>query len=186
MFNKYSHVTILQSLFVPINIDGAVDAASGRCIMHTKKFGITLKSVKRFLELGANLNIIRILEQSHPADIAHLFRHLSTEEKKKLFRIVRSGESLAAQVLSEMGEDHWAELVADLDSQEASEIVQEMESDDAADLLAIFEEEKAREIIHLMQVDGLYGELRDAVQIVVHDPCSRGICRHEILAGRNG
>ena len=28
--------------------------------MHTKKFGITLKSVKRFLELGANLNIIRI------------------------------------------------------------------------------------------------------------------------------
>ncbi|MDX1764404.1 MAG: CBS domain-containing protein, partial [bacterium] len=128
--------------------------------MHTKKFGITLKSVKRFLELGANLNIIRILEQSHPADIAHLFRHLSTEEKKKLFRIVRSSESLAAQVLSEMGEDHWSELVADLDAQEASGIVQEMESDDAADLLAMFEEKKVREIIQLMQDEEAASEVK--------------------------
>jgi magnesium transporter len=119
--------------------------------MHTKKFDITLKSVKRYLERDANLNIIRILEQTHPADIAHLFRHLSKEEKKKLFVIVRANEELAAAVLSEAEELLWDELVSDLDPKETSEIIQEMDSDDAADLLGSLEEAKVQEILKLMK-----------------------------------
>ncbi len=119
--------------------------------MHTKKFDITLRSIRRYLERNANLNILRILEQTHPADIAHLFRHISSEEKKKLFNIVRANEILAADVVSEMGEALWDELVVGLNPQETSEIVQEMESDDAADLLGSLEEEKAQEILDLMK-----------------------------------
>lgn len=119
--------------------------------MHTKRFDITLRSVKRFLDRNANLNIIRILEKTHPADIAHLFRHLPKDENKKLFLIVRANETLAGEVVSEMGEPLWEELIADLDPKETSEIVQEMDSDDAADLLGILEEEKAREILDLME-----------------------------------
>ncbi len=128
--------------------------------MHTKKFDITLKSVKRYLERNANLNIIRILDKTHPADIAHLFRHLSIEDRKKLFLIVRANDTLAADVLSEMGEPQWDELVADLDAQAASEIVQEMESDVAADLLGILEEDKAQEILKLMTDDEGAREVR--------------------------
>ncbi len=119
--------------------------------MHTKKFDITLKSVKRYLERNANLNIIRILEKTHPADIAHLFRHLSANEKKKLFLIVRANETMAAETISEMGEGLWEELVSGLDPKETSEIVQEMDSDDAADLLGTLEKEKAREVLKLMR-----------------------------------
>jgi magnesium transporter len=119
--------------------------------MHTKKFDITLRSVKRLLDRKANLNILNILEKTHPADIAHLFRHLSEDEKKKLFIIVRANETMAAEVVSEMGEPLWEELIRDLDPKETSEIVQEMDSDDAADLLGILEEDKAREILHLME-----------------------------------
>ncbi len=119
--------------------------------MHTKKFDITLRSVKRLLDRKANLNILNILEKTHPADIAHLFRHLTEDEKKKLFIIVRANETMAAEVVSEMGEPLWEELIRDLDPKETSEIVQEMDSDDAADLLGILEEEKAREILHLME-----------------------------------
>lgn len=119
--------------------------------MHTKKFDITLKSVKKLLDRNANLNILRILEKSHPADIAHLFRHVSREERKKLFLIVRANESTAAEVLSEMGESLWDELIRDLDPKETSEIIQEMDSDDAADLLGSMEEEKAREVLALME-----------------------------------
>jgi magnesium transporter len=119
--------------------------------MHTKKFDITLKSVKRFLDRNANLNILRILDKSHPADIAHLFRHLSRDERKKLFFVVRANESMASEVVSEMGEPLWDELMRDLDPKETSEIVQGMDSDDAADLLGRMEEEKVREILALMK-----------------------------------
>jgi magnesium transporter len=148
--------------------------------MHTKKFDITLKSVKRFLERDANLNIIRILEQTHPADIAHLLRHLTTDEKKKLFRIIRSSESLAADVLSEMGEELWEELVSDLDPQETSEIVQEMESDVAADLLGSLEEEKAREILDLMEDEETASEVEKLLDY--EEDTAGGIMNPEVVA----
>lgn len=120
-------------------------------MVHTKKFEITLRSVKKFLDMNANLNIIRILEKAHPADIAHLFSHLSDEEEKKLFSILRTDESRAAEVLSEIGEPFWSDLIEDLNPEETSGIVQEMDSDDAADLLRSLEEEKAEKILALLK-----------------------------------
>jgi magnesium transporter len=148
--------------------------------MHTKKFEITLKTVKRFLDRNANLNIIKILEKSHPADIAHLFRHLSMDEKKKLFLIVRATETMAAEVLSEMGEPLWDELVGDLNPKEASEIVQEMESDDAADFLGSLEEEKAREILSLMEDEEGASEVEKLLDY--EEDTAGGIMNPEVFA----
>ena len=141
--------------------------------MHSRKFEVTLRSVKRFLERDANLNVLRILEKTHPADVAHLFRHLSGEQKKKLFRIVKADERLAAEVLTEMGEALWGDLVKEMDPQETSEIVQEMDSDDAADFLGSLEEDKARQVLALMRREDRDGS-REVERLLDYDRDTAG------------
>jgi len=92
---------------------------------------------------------LKLLQKTHPADIAWVFRHLSPGERKKVFNTIAQTE-MVGDFLSEVDEAIMLDLVQDLTPEFMVAVMSEMASDDVADLLEALPEENANEIRQLM------------------------------------
>ncbi|MBQ4492175.1 MAG: magnesium transporter, partial [Deltaproteobacteria bacterium] len=68
-----------------------------------QKLQILLDTTKKLIRRGASPNLTKVVEKTHPADIAALFNYLDPKEQGALFGLIRKAET-AAYVLSEI--DH--------------------------------------------------------------------------------
>ena len=91
----------------------------------------------------------RIIQKTHPADIAHLFEHFNEREQRAIFDLVDDSEK-AAEVLSEIDKASSAQLLEGMDTQRITEILQAMSSDDRAYFISDLPEDLAEEILTLM------------------------------------
>lgn len=86
------------------------------------------------------------LEDYHENDIADVLEELSSEERKKLYRIL--GKETVSEIFTYL-ED--VEIyINELDSEVAADIIESMDADDAVDVLDELEEEKSQELIELL------------------------------------
>ncbi len=111
---------------------------------------VMLEAVKRLIRRDARHNISRLLNKSHPADVAYLFRELDSRERQFLFRLIEDKET-AATVISELDPEVGAELLAQLGKEEITGVLEEMAYDDAVDLIQNLPEELAEVILQEMQ-----------------------------------
>ena len=85
------------------------------------------------------------LEDYHCNDIAAVFSELTAQERKKIFRAVKS--DMLAEIFEYFEEDEAAEYLNEMDIKKAASIVSEMEPDTAANVLHHIEKEKRTLII---------------------------------------
>ncbi len=95
---------------------------------------VLLDTIRRLQRRNAVERLMKLVNKTHPADIAWVFRHLSPEERKDIFNIVAQTR-LVGDFLSELDESIMLELVEDLTPKFMAAVIREMASDDAADLL---------------------------------------------------
>ena len=93
------------------------------------------QTVERLLRRDATMNLIKILNKTHPADVAHLFKHLSERSARTVFDLLPDVET-SAEVVSEMDEAFRTEFLQGVDAERLAEILSAMADDDAADILA--------------------------------------------------
>jgi len=110
---------------------------------------VLMDTVRRLNRRGAVAHLLKLLQKTHPADMAWVFRHLAPEERKKIFNIIAQTESVG-EFLSEVDQAIMLELVQDLTPKFMVAVIAEMASDDVADLLEALPEETANEIRKLM------------------------------------
>jgi magnesium transporter len=110
---------------------------------------VLLDTVRRLNRRGAVAHLLKLLQKTHPADMAWVFRHLSPAERKKVFNIIAQTE-MVGDFLSEVDQAIMLELVQDLTPKFMVAVISEMASDDVADLLEALPEEMANEIRQLM------------------------------------
>jgi len=110
---------------------------------------VLLDTVRRLNRRGAVAHLLKLLLNTHPADMAWVFRHLAPEDRKKVFNIITQTE-MVGDFLSEVDEAIMLDLVEDLTPKFMVAVMSEMASDDVADLLEALPEEKANEIRQLM------------------------------------
>jgi magnesium transporter len=111
---------------------------------------VILDSVRRLNRRGAVAHLLKLLDKTHPADMAWVFRHLSPVERKDIFNIIAQTD-LVGEFLSEVDQSIMLELVQDLTPKFMVAVVSEMASDDVADLLEALPEDMANEIRRLME-----------------------------------
>lgn len=111
---------------------------------------LLLDTFKRLHRRGAVENLSKLINKTHPADVAWIFRHLNQPERKYIFTIITQTE-MVGEFLSELDQAIMLELVEELTPQFIAAIVSEMSSDDVADLFEVLPEEKANEIRKLME-----------------------------------
>ena len=117
--------------------------------MNERGYQLLQDTVERLLRRHATKNLTKILNKTHPADIAHLFRLLNDRSARQLFEILPEVES-APLILSEMEPRVRIDFFHFVDLKRAAEILSDMAYDDAADLLGDLPQELRDQILALM------------------------------------
>lgn len=120
--------------------------------MLDRRVQLRLEAIRRLMRKGAVANLRRIVEKTHPADLAAVFQELNDLEQGRLFPILVQGE-IAGDVLSELEPEALQVLAEALTDEELAEILVTMESDDAADLLSLLPEERRGGILAAMNLE---------------------------------
>ncbi len=111
---------------------------------------VLLDTFRRLNRRGAVGHLLKLLSKTHPADVAWVFRHLTSSERKSIFNIIAQTDTVG-EFLSELDEAIMLALVEDLTPKYMVAVISEMASDDVADLLEALPEEMANEIRRLME-----------------------------------
>ena len=106
-------------------------------------------TVERLLRRNATRNLINILNKTHPADIAYLFKLLTDRSARSLFKLLPNVRH-AGEILSEMDRHYRNEFLQHVDIGRFAAIFAQMAMDDAADFLADLPDELRDRILELM------------------------------------
>jgi magnesium transporter len=117
-----------------------------------RRIDLVLDSVKRLLRIGANANLLNLLQKQHPADLAQIFSELPDKDREAAFSLLaeRNGR-LAMEAISELGPEAGAALLATRSAEEIAKLAQEIPSDDAAALIDYLPEELSAAVLDLMR-----------------------------------
>lgn len=106
---------------------------------------VLLDMIRRLNRRSASGHLLKLIDKTHPADMAWVFRHLNEEERSKIFNIIAQTK-VVGEFLSELDDALLIELVQELTPQYLATIIGAIPSDDAVDILEIIPEELADEI----------------------------------------
>ncbi len=110
---------------------------------------VLLDTIRRLNRRNAKDRLLKIIEKTHPADIAWVFRHLTPHERSHVFSIITQTSQIG-EFLSELDRTFMLELVVNLTPLYLAGVVEGMSPDDAADILAYLPDDFAAEIRKLM------------------------------------
>lgn len=117
-----------------------------------RRIELILESVRRLLRVGANANLLNLVQKQHPADLAQIFTDLPEKERHAVFNIlVEKHGKLAMEVLSELGPETGSELLALRPAEEIARLAQEIPSDDAARLIDHLPEDLQAAVLELIR-----------------------------------
>ncbi len=138
-----------------------------------------ISQLSQQIEQKANLELIRIISEYHPADIAEMMAQLDSDEAKYLFMLL-DGE-LAADVLIEIPENDWNSFLKLLPADViAHRFIEYMESDDAADVMAELDEDLQDEVLQQMDDKEQAGDIADLLEY--DEDTAGGIMATELVA----
>ena len=120
--------------------------------MNERGYQLLQETIERLLRRNAYFHLSRVLNKTHPADIAHLLTLLNDRSARSVFEHLPEKE-IAANVLSELEPGFRSGFLQELEVNRLAEILAVMADDDAADLLADLPEERRQEILGLLSAE---------------------------------
>lgn len=105
----------------------------------------TIEDLRELIEQKADMFILNILVNLHPADIAEILRYFNEDERRYIFGLLP--KEIASEVLTELDQPLIDELLEDLNPKEISEVLTEMDSDDATDIISELPEQLAEDVL---------------------------------------
>jgi len=121
---------------------------------------ILLDTIKRLLRRRASAHLHKVVNKTHAADLAVVFRFLTLREQEAIFNLMDDVEH-EAMLFSEMEEEILIKLIEDMPAEKIAGILEQMPKDDVADLLGKLSDDRAKALLDLMakeeseEVEGL-------------------------------
>ena len=137
--------------------------------MRNNEVILLVDTYRKLHRRGAKVNLINIIDKTHPADLALLFRSFTQHERIYFFSLIKSYEK-KAEVLSEADDNIIVEILASLKRDEVIHIFREMDYDDETSILRLLPEEEQQELIKLMKDD----ESREVEALMEYDEETAG------------
>lgn len=122
-----------------------------------------IEQLKSFIENNNREEVVAIMEELHPADIAELMEDLNMEEAKYIYLLLE-GEK-ASDVLIEIDEADRKRFLKVLPPEViASKFIEHMDSDDAADIVAELDEDLQQEVLREIEDLEQAGDIADLLE----------------------
>ncbi len=116
---------------------------------------------RRLMRRHAHTNLIKLIDKTHPADMAVLFRYFDLAEQEQLFALMRPNEltgdflteldeSILQDLLAEISADRIAELIGPISASDQAEILNHLPDEQSHDIIDLLKKEEAEELEELM------------------------------------
>jgi len=124
--------------------------------MKKEMFGLEITvlrdTFRRLLRRHARINILKLIEKTHPADMALIFRYFNENEQNKIFEYLLPIEQ-TIEFLNELDESIAARLIEGEKPEKISEFLQVASSNERAYLMGLVNENFASSVIELLKAD---------------------------------
>ncbi|MFQ6614703.1 MAG: magnesium transporter [Fidelibacterota bacterium] len=107
---------------------------------------------RRLIRRHAKPNLIKLLNKTHPADLAVLFRYFNEDEQTLLFDLVVQHGNLQ-DFIPELDESIIINLLEDKTPETIVALLRELDSNDRALILGLLEEEQAQAVMNLLHLE---------------------------------
>ena len=105
-----------------------------------------IDTIRRLIRRHAKSNLANMLAKLHPADLAHVFRHITEEERAEAFVAIPTA-AMAAEVLAELDDSIITEILVGLPMDKTLILMKELSPDDEVAILRLLPEELAEKIL---------------------------------------
>ena len=141
---------------------------------------VLLDTVRRLYRRKARSALGKVLKKIHPAELAWIFRHLTTKERLDIFDLLKEPE-LIGDFFSELDESIRLELINTLEPKRIAEIITPMSTDDQADVLDSLSDELREQVLAFMKKE----DAAEVEELLQYEPDSAGgIMSPDFLAMR--
>jgi len=120
--------------------------------MFDHEINILRDTYRRLLRRNAKINLIKLTNKTHPADLAVVFRYFSDEEQIEIFSLMKESEH-TAEFLSELDDALVNELLENESYERIAAIIEKAPTNDQSGILNVLDDEKAKSIIELLNVE---------------------------------
>ena len=118
--------------------------------MFSHEISVLRNTFRRLLRRNAHINLRKIIQKTHPADLAVLFRYFTGPEQKILFDLMIENEH-TAEFLTELDEAIIITILVNEEPKRIAALFQNLGSSDQAEILNLFSEERTNSILVLLQ-----------------------------------
>ncbi len=137
--------------------------------MFAQEVNVLRDTFRRLLRRHANANLVKLIEKTHPADLAQLFRHLTDLEQRTLFQLMDPSRK-TAEFLVELDESILLELLRDEKPARIADIIREDSSNIQASILSVLPEDLSKAVIEQLQAE----EKEEVEEILAYPKDSAG------------
>ena len=120
--------------------------------MFNHEINILRDTYRRLLRRNAKINLVKLNNKTHPADLAEVFRHFSEQEQVEIFSLMNEDEH-TAEFLVELDDSLVIELLKNESFDRIAAIIEKAPINDQSGILNILGHEKAQPIIELLNAD---------------------------------
>ena len=107
---------------------------------------------RRLLRRRAKINIVKLIDKTHPADLALLFRYFNDNEQDEVFANSKESET-TAEFLNELDESIAIRLLENESPERIAQILEKASSNEQAYLMGLVDEKYANSVIDLLKAE---------------------------------
>ena len=106
----------------------------------------------RLLRRNAQTNLIKLINKTHPADLAILFRYFDEDQQLQLFKLMNNNE-YTLEFLIELDDILIEKLLNHENSNKIAKLIKEASTNDQRYILEALKEDQAQSIMQLLEID---------------------------------
>ena len=120
--------------------------------LFSNEITILRDTFRRLLRRRATTNIVKLIDKTHPADLALLFRYFNDIEQDEIFSDLKESET-TAEFLSELDESIAVRLLVNESPERIAQILENASSNEQAYLMGLVDEKYANSVIDLLKAE---------------------------------
>ena len=120
--------------------------------LFSNEITILRDTFRRLLRRKAKTNIVKLIDKTHPADLALLFRYFNEIEQDEIFIDLKESET-TAEFLNELDESIAIRLLENESPERIAQILEKASSNEQAYLMGLVDEKYANSVIDLLRAE---------------------------------
>ena len=138
--------------------------------MFGTEISVLRDTFRRLLRRHAKTNIVKLIDKTHPADMALIFRYFNDSEQDTIFAMMNPSEK-TVEFLNELDEAITVRIVENEEPARIAAILEEASSNEQAYLMGLVEEAYANSVINLFKAE----EQEELEEMMAYPEDSAGI-----------